>query len=175
MRWLTHSEDPFEEEKAPWYDVAQICLNGHTINSSSKSSPECCQDFCAKCGSKTITACPGCKVEIRGYYHVQGVIGFYEFTPPRFCHNCGKAYPWTDLSLQAAKKYALELQELSEAERVQLAASLEDLLRDNPMTPVAVSRFKRLVAKAGKGAADTFKSLLVDVISQVAKKSIWPS
>jgi hypothetical protein len=155
--------------------VAQICLNGHVINSASKSSPECCQEFCAKCGTKTIKACPACGTDIRGYYHVQGVVGYFEYQVPRFCHACGKAYPWTETSLEAAKRYALELQSLNQEERTQLAAALDDLVRDSPKTPVAASRFKRLASKAGKETAEAFKAILVEVVSEAAKKSIWPS
>ena len=50
---------------------------------------------------------------------------------------------------------------------------LDDLLHDSPMTQVAASRFKRLLSKAGHGAAESFRELLVDVVSEAAKKAIW--
>ena len=56
-----------------------------------------------------------------------------------------------------------------------LKKSLNDLVSDTPNTPLAAQRFKRLVAKAGKGVADTFHKVLVDVLSEAAKKVIWPT
>ncbi len=52
-----------------WYDTAQICINGHVINSMSKSHPEHNKKFCDKCGEPTITNCPKCNAPIRGHYH----------------------------------------------------------------------------------------------------------
>jgi len=52
-----------------WYDTAQICMNGHVINSMSKSHPEHNKKFCDKCGAPTINNCPKCNTPIRGHYH----------------------------------------------------------------------------------------------------------
>jgi hypothetical protein len=41
------------------------------------------------------------------------------------------------------------------------------------MTHVAASRFKRLVKKAGVGAAEGFRNILIDVMSEATKKAIW--
>ena len=51
------------------YDTAQICINGHIINSMSISKPEHNKKFCDKCGEPTITNCQNCNAPIRGYYH----------------------------------------------------------------------------------------------------------
>ncbi len=52
--------------------------------------------------------------------------------------------------------------------------SLDDIVRDTPKTTVAATRFKRILAKAGTGAGQAFRDILVDVISETAKKMIWP-
>ncbi len=57
------------------YDTAQICMNGHIINSMSKSHPEHNKEFCDKCGARTITKCPHCNTPIRGHYHEP--LGFF--------------------------------------------------------------------------------------------------
>ena len=156
-----------------WYDTAQICLNGHTINDASVSYPQSNMKFCDRCGAATITACPDCKAPIKGYYHVPGVIGGgFDYSPPSFCPNCGIPYPWTNAKLKAAKEFAHELDNLNEDEKTILEKSLEDLARETPNTQVAAIRFKKLVAKAGRGAAEGFKSILVDVLSETAKKLI---
>lgn len=66
-----------------------------------------------------------------------------------------------------------EFDELSEEERGQLVGTLDDLLSDTPKRTVAASRFKRLVGKAGQAAAEGLRSILVDVMSEAARKAIW--
>jgi hypothetical protein len=55
-----------------------------------------------------------------------------------------------------------------------LEASIDDLVRDTPAATVAAVRFKGLVAKGGKAVVDAFRDILVDVLSEAVKKSIWP-
>ncbi|MFC1933668.1 DUF2321 domain-containing protein [Chloroflexota bacterium] len=93
---------------------------------------------------------------------------------PSFCPDCGKPYPWTEAKIKAAQELADELDELTSEERELLKKSIDDIIRDTPQTTVAVNRFKRLVAKAGKPAADAFRDILVDIVSETIKKSIWP-
>lgn len=158
-----------------WYDVMQVCLNGHKITSMLKTAPEVGTPFCAECGAATISKCENCETIIRGYHHVPGVaaIGFGKEVPA-FCHACGKPYPWTESKLKAARELAEEVEGLTHDERETLKASLDDLVRDTPRTTVAATRFKRLVAKSGKVAVESFRSILVDVLSEAAKKVIFP-
>lgn len=151
------------------FDTAQICINGHEINASMRLSPEFNEKFCATCGAETITACPECKAPIRGQLR-----GSYSATykAPRFCHGCGKALPWTASALQAARMYAEELNELSSEERQQLKGTLDDLVKDTPATPLAAARFKKLLRKAGSGALEVMRKLVIDIASETAKKAI---
>ena len=41
------------------------------------------------------------------------------------------------------------------------------------MAMVAIGRFKRFMAKAGKETAEGFRSILIDIVSETIKKSIW--
>jgi hypothetical protein len=59
---------------------------------------------------------------------------------------------------------------LNHEEREVLKASLDDLVRDTPSTPLAAIRFKRIVAKAGKEVPGFFRELLVGVASSAALK-----
>jgi hypothetical protein len=79
------------------YDVAQICLNGHVINDAARTSHEFNERRCRKCGAETITACIECRTPIRGTYHTPGIVVFGggPVAAPTYCHQCGKAYPWT--------------------------------------------------------------------------------
>lgn len=156
-----------------YYDTAQICLNGHVTNSMAASYPQSNQKYCALCGAQTITACPNCNVAIRGDYHVPGVIGFFDYNKPAYCYNCGVAFPWTESSLKAANELADELDSLSQEERQLLKDSFPDLVRDTPKTPVAETRFRRLIKKAGAEAYDGMKAVLVDVVSEAVKKSVF--
>ena len=78
------------------------------------------------------------------------------------------------MALHAAAELAEEVDGLSDDERKALSSSIDDLVRDSPRTPVAAARFKRLIAKAGTTVATEFRALLVDVVSETAKKLLWP-
>jgi len=178
-----------------WYEKAQICTSGHVINWMSALKPEYNRSFCDKCGAPTITNCQYCKAVIRGYHHeglpahedadmmLQEVMGLMpsamnyniNLIRPSFCPDCGKPYPWTEAKLKAARELSDELDSLSPKERELLKKSINDIVRDTPQTTVAATQFKRLAAKAGKVAADAFRDILVDVLSETAKKIIWPS
>jgi hypothetical protein len=155
-----------------YYSVAQICRNGHTA--SQQFSPDLGQKFCGKCGEETITECTFCASPIRGLLITPGKLRpKREYNPPSYCYECGKAYPWTEEKLNAAKDLAELLDELSEAEREQLKMSLDDLVADGPRTIVAQTRFKRILSKTGPEIATGFKDILVDVVSETVKKSLW--
>ena len=157
-----------------WYDTAQVCLNGHAINAASESNPQKNQDFCNKCGEKTITTCQECNAKIRGKYHVPGAVRLgYNYTTPSYCSSCGVAYPWVAEKLNAAMELADLLDELTPEEKEQLKMSLDDLVKDGPRTVVAQTRFKRILSKTGPEIATGFKDILVDVVSETAKKAIW--
>lgn len=157
------------------YDVAQICLNGHVINSSARSSPQHNQEFCDKCGARTVTRCPNCDAPIRGDYESYEVViipGHY--SRPSYCHNCGKPYPWTDTKLKAARELSEELSSLTPQEKELLKRSLDDIVQDNPRTTLAAMWVKRLLGKAGKEeASNALKAILIDIVSEAVRKQIW--
>ena len=117
--------------------------------------------------------CASCNTPIRGYYHVPGVIGFYDYQKPSYCHNCGTAFPWTVSSLEAAREFADELDVLTQEEKEQLKNSFPDLVKNTPKTTVAETRFKKLMKKAGSEAYDGMKSILINVVSEAVKKSMF--
>jgi hypothetical protein len=156
-----------------YYDVAEICRNGHVITDRAATHPQHRKKFCSDCGAATIAECESCSTPIQGYYHVPGVIGFAgNPEAPTFCHECGDPYPWTSARISAAKEIALEAEDLNEEERQLLAASIDDIVRDTPATDLAATRFKRLLAKAGKGTANALHKIAVDIGSEAAKKSL---
>ena len=166
-RFLFDSSD--RPETNGGFDTAQVCVNGHEINANTRLTPEANEKFCGKCGAETITACPHCQSPIRG--HLPGSYSI-SYTPPKFCNGCGKAFPWTAQAIEAARLYAEELKELSLEEREILKRSIDDLVKDTPATPLALSRFKKLLQKAGQDAMEGMRKLVIDIVSETAKKAI---
>jgi hypothetical protein len=133
------------------------------------------QEYCSQCGASTLTSCQQCHAPIRGYHNIPGVIslgGGYE--RPSFCYRCGKAYPWTAESLEAARQLALEEERLTTEEREQLAQSLNDLIVDTPRTQLAAARFKKLLTKASSETASAMRDIVVDIASETARKILFP-
>lgn len=156
-----------------YYHTAQICLNGHMINDSSDSNPQNNQDYCDKCGEKTITKCPNCNALIRGDYEVPGVcaIGFATAVPS-YCYHCGKPFPWTELSLKSAKEL-LELEgSLSEEDLKYFDKNMNSLICDTPNTKVVATKLKLFLTKASAAVGSTLKDIIVEIGSETAKKII---
>jgi len=91
------------------YDTQQVCLNGHQITDHYHRSPQFRRKFCAQCGGATIYQCQNCKHEIKGDYHVEGVVAIgFSTSVPTHCDNCGSTFPWTEakakLASQASEK-----------------------------------------------------------------------
>jgi hypothetical protein len=96
-----------------------------------------------------------------------------EFQPPRFCAECGSAYPWTESSIAAARELAEEAGLLNREEKEVLIGTFNDLVQESPRTPVAVAKFKRLAKKAGSAFADALKTILVETVSEAVKRQLW--
>lgn len=156
------------------YRVAEICPNGHVSTTSADTSPELREKYCSQCGEATITACPSCKAPLRGYYHVDGVFslgGGYE--PPAYCYNCGVQLPWTGRKVAAAVELLEASGELTGSELMQFREDLTELTKDSPRVQVASLRFKRVMSKAGSAMASGVRDIIVDILSEAAKKAIW--
>jgi hypothetical protein len=154
------------------YDVAQVCRNGHVVNKATIRHPEHSVAFCTICGGQTMTTCTQCGEPIRGLYW--GPISRGPYERPSYCHRCGRPYHWTEAALSAARDLAYELEELTPEERAALVQSLDDLVRDSPHTALAATRFKRLAARASVEGATGLKQILVSVVTEAAKRLLWP-
>jgi hypothetical protein len=162
------------DPNAAHYLTALVCEEGHLITDRAEKSPLGTVPFCQRCGSQTLSKCPSCSAPIRGDYWAPGVLAMKSsYRKATYCYNCSAPMPWTANALEAAEALAADLDTLSEEERETLQGTLSDLLADTSMTKVSAGRFKRLMVKAGGGAIDTFHDLLVDVMSEAAKKAIW--
>jgi hypothetical protein len=154
------------------YRVAQVCVNGHAVNAYADTNPQHNQQFCQQCGAPTITACQQCNTPIRGKYITPGVIVATPYTPPRFCPNCGQAYPWTEAKIRAAEELSNLIETLTEAERAELKESIRNIVRDTPQTLIAAVKFRGLMAKAGPVMKAALWETIADVADSKAKQLI---
>ena len=162
-------DSPSEKEG---YDIAQICLNGHCINEAITAAPQLNEDFCHRCGQPTIMQCNNCNAPIKG--HLQGSY-FTTYHPPAFCYKCGTAFPWTQTRIETAIQLANELENLDANDKNLIASTITDIVHDGPKTTEAATRFKKIMIKAGSGAAESMKKLIIEIVSETAKKVIWPN
>jgi hypothetical protein len=155
------------------YKVAEICLNGHLITDAADDYPEKREKFCSKCGEATITQCPSCKTNIRGYYEIPGYIGVSDYSAPSYCYNCGNAFPWTISKIDSAVELVQLGGVLTDSELSTFKNDLVELTKESPKVQVASYRFKRVMGKIGGNLGNAVKDIIVDVISESAKKAIW--
>lgn len=161
-------------QDSSYYEVAQVCLNGHVITDQYNSSPELRKKFCGRCGTKTIHQCPNCNENIQGDYIVPGVVAIGgQPKAPAYCHGCGYAFPWTETRLEVARQLTLEAEELID-ERDDLISSLPDLVSDTPKTTLAANRWRKALTKLGEHTAIALKEIFVEVASETAKRLLFP-
>lgn len=158
------------------YRVARVCPNGHVATRCADQYTEFQEQFCSKCGEATLMQCTKCNSSIRGDYDAEGVISIgFSYTPPAYCHNCGNAFPWTERKIACAVEFVEVGSELPPEELEQFRADLTELTKDGPKTQVASLRFKNVMAKAGSSVASGVRDIVVDVLSETAKRAIWGS
>jgi hypothetical protein len=169
----TYEGRAMRDEEDGWWDIAQICLNGHMVNQRVIEQRDHSQPFCDRCGKPTIMACRRCSAPIRGVYHSPGSYVVDPIELPIYCLGCGSPYPWTERRINAAKELAAEIETLKPHERELLKRSIDDLLTDTPRTQLAVVRFKRLAAKAGEDARLGLREILVSLASEAVRRAVW--
>jgi len=155
------------------HDVAQICPNGHVANDSSLRYPQFNQEYCSKCGEKTIKMCSKCGKSIQGLFRFDGPVMSDVYVSPSFCKHCGQEFPWTERKRQAAIDLFLdEIQE--EEERKEFRESVEQISKDTPQAQVASTRIVRLLKKVKSASAKLIKDIVVEIASEAAKKGLFP-
>lgn len=156
-----------------YFDTSEICLNGHLITSMASSSPQFRKKFCDECGEKTITNCPSCNSPIKGFHHIDGVVGFFDSPIPKFCDNCGNPFPWTIKQTNAAKELIKIVENLSNEEKSDFINSIDDLVKNTPSTSVAQIKYKKYIVKAGKEIAQGLRDILINIVSETVKRTIF--
>lgn len=155
------------------YRVAQICLNGHMINDESDSNSIHNKKFCTKCGQPTITACPVCQAKIRGHYDIDGVYTPSITAVPKYCHECGSPYPWTQSILDNALELLSLDANIDANTKMIIHDAIPNLITETPSTPVSVEKYKISVGTISQYVREGLHNLLVDVVSESVKKLLF--
>jgi len=152
----------------------KICLNGHQITDFYKlsESPQP-TEYCENCGKKVISACLKCSKPILGRYVVDLYFGSLCHVPS-YCKYCSNPYPWTELVINTTKEILSLEDGITESDKSLINDSIPDLLVDTPKTNLAIAKFKKGLASTSVIIKDSLRELLVDVISETAKKAIFP-
>jgi len=160
---------PMDRER----DTAQVCLNGHVINTRARDFPDHNEARCSRCGESTITSCPACKAPIRGGY--PGIVSMHdddERSLAKFCPGCGEPYPWTTRRLATVKETLAALKELNAAQRKAAMTSVRDLIVETPRTELATAQFGTLISRLGKASSELIRAVLVDVVADQVKRKL---
>lgn len=154
------------------YNRATICLNGHIVSKYEANF----QKHCSTCGLETYSNCTNCQSPIHGLADIKGVaiIGKRPYDLPYYCYNCGAPYPWTQKILNNAVELLGLDDDLDNATRELIKNAIPELLVDTPTTPLAIAKYRKGIAHAGQIVRDSMRQLLVDVVSETVKKSLFP-
>lgn len=153
------------------FDVAQICLNGHVINSTTRNMPEFSKEFCDKCGEKTTTVCPNCGKNIQGDYWGSAVT-FSEWLAPVYCIHCGKPFEWTNRKVNSAKELVTLSGSLDKSSIDILIQSIDDLVKKTNQE-VAKIKFKRLIVKIEPEISKGIKESIFNILDENIRHSLW--
>ena len=153
------------------WDTAQVCPNGHVATSSAIDMPEFRETFCSKCGERTIMECPDCEAPIRGHY--RGGFGV-RYHPPSYCLDCGESFPWTKRKIDGVVELVSAASDAKPEELAELEDDLQELVKDSPKVQAASIRFRNRMSKLGANVASGAREIIVDVLSEAAKKALFP-
>lgn len=140
---------------------AQLCQNGHI--QSCDGTPFDKKSHCTQCGEACIDECPGCNAPIRG---VKLYTAATEYSRPKFCHGCGKAYPWMESLLRTARQLLRQDEKLTQEDRDTLYEDLKYVMSD-PKAPLVPAKKKLIEIALGK-ASPYAREALLDLAARTA-------
>jgi hypothetical protein len=156
------------------YDIAQVCFNGHVICSTAGSSPQFRKSRCNICGEKTLMNCPNCNSKIKGYYHVEGFLDVnMHYELPRFCEDCGEAYPWIGVKVNTAIELVDLIENLTPNEKSDLQDSIKELVKESAKVPIAKVKLKKYLLKVNSDISDGIKDVLKDTLRTELRKELF--
>jgi len=102
---------------------------------------------------------------------MENVVYVYTLHPPKYCIECGAAYPWQSSSIENFKEVLLEgglkAQDIQDVEKV-----LPDIVRETPKTEGASLKLKRILEKLGKEVYSIAIKVVSGIASETAKETI---
>ncbi len=158
-----------------YYDVQQVCENGHIRNDTTKFRPEANEEYCTLCGKITITQCPKCSTNIRGA--MLTVSGRGRPSPcerltvaPAYCLSCGKPYPWTENKILTAIQIFAEFGDLDEDEKRTIEQDINNIAKDIPQAELSAMRIKRIWEKYSPVAYNVIMEFASKTAAEILKK-----
>lgn len=152
-----------------YYD-ATICENGHVISSYRSNESK----FCPQCGTKTFSVCQKCNSTIQGSCYNDEFVIYEEYQKPYYCSNCGHPFPWTQKILDNAVELLSFDNEIDEFSKELIKTAIPGLIVYSQVeTPLFIARYKKGICCAGQMIKDSMRQLLIDVVCEVAKKSLF--
>lgn len=152
-----------------YYKNATICLNGHVASDSIANY----RKFCKSCGKSTISNCQTCNQPIQGYYDYPGALTRPKYEVPNYCHSCGNPYPWTEKLLNNAIELVSLDEKLNDNQKQIIKTAIPDLIVESPTTALAEAKYKKYISNSASYVQDGLKNLLVNVVSETVKKSLF--
>lgn len=152
-----------------YYD-ATICENGHVISSYRSNESK----FCPQCGTKTFSVCQKCNSTIQGSCYNDEFVIYEEYQKPYYYSNCGHPFPWTQKILDNAVELLSFDNEIDEFSKELIKTAIPGLIVYSQVeTPLSIARYKKGICCAGQMIKDSMRQLLIDVVCEVAKKSLF--
>lgn len=162
------------------YWNARICLNGHIVDYGGHNT----EPFCGKCGAEIISECQRCLAPIRGSTkQISMYVGdevYYndarstDMLYPNYCVYCGNPYPWTSRIIESAVEALSFDKSIKEETKEIIRNAIPHLIVDTPDTPLEAAKFRSSFDKFNKLVKSTLYQLLVDVLSDSIRKTIFP-
>lgn len=152
------------------YRPAAVCRRGHVETSDTVLiSPS---TRCPDCGAQVLTACTNCSKRIRGDYHVEGVVGVGNYTPPDFCDFCGAPHPW---ATRQARLYELENildeQNLDPADELSVREQLQALRQPDISEEEQRERWQS-IKKLAPGLTEAGTRIIETVVSAAIRSQL---
>lgn len=155
-----------------YYDSALICLNGHIVNDSTNECKEKNSNYCTLCGEDTISVCDKCKAIIRGTLFTNERPFESIETAPNFCFQCGNPFPWLVKKIETALEIVIQSPGNENINREELKNDLLELTKDTPSTSLAALKINKVKKNIAENTLKIFNNLLVEIVSETAKKII---
>ena len=153
------------------YYQAYICKKGHVLSYYGKNDSK----YCSICGEEVVGKCANCGSPIRGKEHDEddSIISISKYKLPYYCCECSKPYPWTDAIISNAIEILSLDESLDQETKDVVINALPDLIVESINTPIAVAKYKKYVAKAGKFVQDGLHQILINVATESIKNSLF--